>query len=60
MLVLTKEALLKELDKRKEKRMLQQSLGPRGLRENHIVIRVTDCYGVRESVRHVLGVENRG
>ena len=40
--------------------MLQQPLRPGRLREKYVVIRVTDCYDARESVRHVLGVENRG
>ena len=59
-LVLKKEALLQELDKRKENRMLPQPLRPGRLREKYVVIKVTDCYDARESVRHVLGVDNRG
>ena len=59
-LVLKKRLYSKSWIKEKEKRMLQQPLRPGRLREKHAVIRVTDCYGVRESVRHVLRVENRG
>ena len=59
-LVLKKEALLQELDKEKEKRMLQQPLKPGRLKGKHVFIRITDFYDAKESVRHVLGVENRG
>ena len=41
-------------------KMLQHPLRPRRLKEKHIVIRVADCYDTRESMRHVLGVENKG
>ena len=59
-LVLKKEALLQELDKRKRKENAAATSQAREVKGKHVVIRVTDCYDVRESVRHVLGVENRG
>ena len=60
-LVLKKEALFQELDKRQRKEnAVVTSQAREVLREKHVVIRVTDYYGVRESVRHVLGVENGG
>ena len=59
-LVLKKEALLQELDKRKRKENAAATSQAGRLREKYVVIRVTDCYDGRESMRHVLGVENRG
>ena len=59
-LVLKRRLYSKSWIKEKENRMLQQPLRPGRLREKYVVIRVTDCYDARESMRHVLGVENRG
>ena len=59
-LVLKKEALLQELNKRRRKENSAATSHAREVKGKHVVIRVTDCYDARESVRHVLGVEKKG